>query len=416
MRASRVFAIVLAGGEGKRLAPLTADRAKPAVPFGGNYRLIDFALSNLVNAGQLKIAVLTQYKSESLGRHIATTWRLSPLLGNYVTPVPAQMRRGPNWFAGSADAIYQNLNLIYDERPNYICVFGADHVFRMDPRQMLEQHIALGSGLTIAGIRVPIESSREFGVIETDSDSRTIRAFREKPKDPVGMTESPGEVLASMGNYVFSADVLIDAVIRDAADETSAHDIGGNIIPDLVERGQACVWDFANSKILGASERDLVYWRDVGTLDAYYDAHMDLISVDPMFNLYNEDWPILTWPEQLPPGEVRLRGGGPGRGGDELDGVRRRRRVGRHRAPLDPLARRARALARARRGLRRDARRRHRPRRDRAQRDPRQERADRAGRAGRRRSRGRQGALPGVAERDRRDQEGRQRRGMSIDA
>ena len=146
MRASRVFAIVLAGGEGKRLAPLTADRAKPAVPFGGNYRLIDFALSNLVNAGQLKIAVLTQYKSESLGRHIATTWRLSPLLGNYVTPVPAQMRRGPNWFAGSADAIYQNLNLIYDERPRYICVFGADHVFRMDPRQMLEQHIALGSG------------------------------------------------------------------------------------------------------------------------------------------------------------------------------------------------------------------------------------------------------------------------------
>ena len=166
---------------------------------------------------------------------------------------------------------------------------------------MLEQHIALGSGLTIAGIRVPIESSREFGVIETDSDSRTIRAFREKPKDPVGMTESPGEVLASMGNYVFSADVLIDAVIRDAADETSAHDIGGNIIPELVERGQACVWDFANSKILGASERDLGYWRDVGTLDAYYDAHMDLISVDPMFNLYNEDWPILTWPEQLPP-------------------------------------------------------------------------------------------------------------------
>jgi glucose-1-phosphate adenylyltransferase len=166
---------------------------------------------------------------------------------------------------------------------------------------MLEQHIALGAGLTIAGIRVPIESSREFGVIETDSDSRTIRAFREKPKDPVGMQESPGEVLASMGNYVFSADVLIDAVVRDAADETSAHDIGGNIIPDLVERGQACVWVFANSKVLGSSERDLRYWRDVGTLDAYYDAHMDLISVDPMFNLYNEDWPILTWPEQLPP-------------------------------------------------------------------------------------------------------------------
>ncbi len=191
MRNSRVFAIVLAGGEGKRLAPLTADRAKPAVPFGGNYRLIDFALSNLVNAGQLKIAVLTQYKSHSLDRHISTTWRLSPLLGNYVTPVPAQMRRGPRWFAGSADAIYQNLNLIYDERPDYICVFGADHVYRMDPRQMIEQHIALGAGITVAGIRVPIESAGEFGVIEADSDARTIRAFREKPKDPVGMAESP---------------------------------------------------------------------------------------------------------------------------------------------------------------------------------------------------------------------------------
>jgi glucose-1-phosphate adenylyltransferase len=293
--------MVLAGGEGKRLAPLTADRAKPAVPFGGNYRLIDFALSNLVNSGQLRIAVLTQYKSESLGRHIATTWRLSPLLGNYVAPVPAQMRRGPSWYAGSADAIYQNLNLIHDEHPRYICVFGADHVFRMDPRQMLEQHIALGAGVTVAGIRVPIESASQFGVIETDGESRTIRAFLEKPKNPPPMRESPGEVLASMGNYVFSADVLIDAVTRDAADSTSAHDIGGNIIPDLVERGQACVWDFANSAVPGASERDLRYWRDVGTIDAYYDAHMDLVSVDPMFNLYNVDWPILTWPEQLPP-------------------------------------------------------------------------------------------------------------------
>ena len=298
---SKIFAIVLAGGEGKRLAPLTADRAKPAVPFGGNYRLVDFALSNLVNAGFLQIAVLTQYKSHSLDRHITTTWRLSPLLGNYVTPVPAQMRRGPRWFAGSADAIYQNLNLIYDERPSYICVFGADHIYRMDPRQMIEQHIALGAGITVAGIRVPIESAGEFGVIEADSDARTIRAFREKPKNPIGMQESPGEVLASMGNYVFSADVLIDAVTRDAADEGSAHDLGGNVIPALVDRGQACVWDFANSAIAGASKRDLAYWRDVGTLDAYYDAHMDLISVDPMFNLYNEDWPILTWPEQLPP-------------------------------------------------------------------------------------------------------------------
>ena len=301
MSNSGVFAIVLAGGEGKRLAPLTADRAKPAVPFGGNYRLVDFALSNLINAGMLKVVVLTQYKSHSLNRHITTTWRLSPLLGNYVTPVPAQMRRGPRWFSGSADAIYQNLNLIYDERPRYICVFGADHIYRMDPRQMIEQHIALGAGVTIAGIRVPVANAGEFGVIEVDGEARTIRDFHEKPSDPVGLEAAPGEVLASMGNYVFSADVLIDAVTHDAADEDSAHDIGGNIIPTLVERGQACVWDFGNSNVPGASARDRAYWRDVGTLDAYYDAHMDLISVDPMFNLYNEDWPILTWPEQLPP-------------------------------------------------------------------------------------------------------------------
>ncbi|RDI75861.1 glgC: glucose-1-phosphate adenylyltransferase [Gaiella occulta] len=301
MSASRVFAIVLAGGEGKRLAPLTADRAKPAVPFAGNYRLVDFALSNLVNAGMLRIAVLTQYKSHSLDRHVTTTWRLSPLLGNYVTPVPAQMRRGPHWFAGSADAIYQNLNLIADERPRTICVFGADHIYRMDPRQMIEQHIALGAGVTVAGIRVPIESAGAFGVIETEPDGRMIRAFREKPSDPEPMPGEPTMVLASMGNYVFDAGVLIDAVTRDAQDPRSAHDLGGNIIPMLVEQGKAHVWDFASSDVPGTSDRDRAYWRDVGTLDAYYDAHMDLISVDPVFNLYNEEWPILTAPEPLPP-------------------------------------------------------------------------------------------------------------------
>src|SRR6184192_527599 len=190
-----VFGIVLAGGEGKRLAPLTADRAKPAVPFGGNYRLVDFALSNLVNAGYLKIVVLTQYKSHSLDRHITTTWRLSPLLGNYVTPVPAQMRRGPHWFAGSADAIYQNLNLIYDERPDYI--------YRMDPRQMVAQHIEGGAGVTVAAIRAPIEQASEFGVIET-GEGTAISAFREKPRDAVGLPDAPDQVFASMGNYVFT--------------------------------------------------------------------------------------------------------------------------------------------------------------------------------------------------------------------
>jgi len=296
-----VFGIVLAGGEGKRLAPLTLDRAKPAVPFGGNYRLIDFALSNLVNAGLYKIVVLTQYKSHSLDRHVTTTWRLSSLLRNYVTPVPAQMRRGPHWFAGSADAIYQNLNLLYDERPDYVCVFGADHIYRMDPRQMVDQHIAGGAAVTVAALRAPLSQADQFGVIEVDNDGATIAAFREKPKDAIGLRDAPDEVYASMGNYVFSADALIDAVTADAADDSSAHDMGGSIVPMLVARGEAQVYDFTRNEVPGATDRDRGYWRDVGTLDAFYDAHMDLISVHPIFNLYNRQWPILTWPDPLPP-------------------------------------------------------------------------------------------------------------------
>jgi glucose-1-phosphate adenylyltransferase len=316
---SRVFSVVLAGGEGKRLAPLTADRAKPAVPFGGDYRLIDFALSNLVNAGFRRIVVLTQYKSHSLDRHIATTWHLSPLMGNYVTPVPAQMRRGPRWFAGSADAIYQNLNLVFDERPDTICVFGADHIYRMDPRQMIEQHIESGAGVTVAGMRVPISQASQFGVIETEPGGLRISAFREKPSDPVGLADAPDQIFASMGNYVFSADLLVEAVSIDADDVRSNHDLGGNIIPMLVERGEAFVWDFATSEVPGTTERDRAYWRDVGTLDAYYDAHMDLISVEPVFNLYNEDWPILTWLEPLPPAKFVFDE--PGRVGHALNSL-----------------------------------------------------------------------------------------------
>jgi glucose-1-phosphate adenylyltransferase len=292
---------VLAGGEGKRLAPLTADRAKPAVPFGGNYRLIDFALSNLVNAGYRQIVVLTQYKSHSLDRHISTTWRLSPLLGNYVAPVPAQMRRGPHWFSGSADAIYQNLNLLYDERPDIVAVFGADHIYRMDPRQMVEQHIESGAAVTVAALRAPLAEADQFGVIETAADGQTISAFREKPTDAVGLPDAPDKVFASMGNYVFSAEALIDIVIRDAEDQASAHDMGGSIVPALVESGSAHVYDFSRNEVPGATEVERGYWRDVGTLDAFYDAHMDLISVEPEFNLYNREWPILTWPDPLPP-------------------------------------------------------------------------------------------------------------------
>ena len=299
--AGDVFAIVLAGGEGKRLAPLTADRAKPAVPFGGNYRLIDFALSNLVNGGLRRIVVLTQYKSHSLDRHISTTWRLSPLLGNYVTPVPAQMRRGPHWFSGSADAIYQNLNLLADERPEHVAVFGADHIYRMDPRQMIDQHVRGGAAVTVAALRAPIEQADQFGVIEAAADGRTISAFREKPADAVGLPDAPEQVYASMGNYVFTTEALIEAVTADAQAGGSSHDMGGNIVPMLVEDGAAQVYDFSSNEVPGAAERDRGYWRDVGTLDAFYDAHMDLISVHPVFNLYNQAWPILTWPEPLPP-------------------------------------------------------------------------------------------------------------------
>jgi glucose-1-phosphate adenylyltransferase len=301
MRAqARVLGIVLAGGEGKRLWPLTADRAKPAVPFGGNYRLVDFVLSNLVNGGYLRICVLTQYKSHSLDRHITTTWRMSTLLGNYVTAVPAQQRLGPRWFTGSADAIYQSLNLVYDDQPDHIVVFGADHVYRMDPRQMVEQHIDSGAGVTVAGIRVPRSEATEFGVIDADEKGK-IRRFLEKPDDPPALPDSPDESYASMGNYVFSTDTLIEALKVDAGDEGSVHDMGGNIIPMLVEESAAYVYDFDDNEVPGASDRDRGYWRDVGSIDTFHDAHMDLVAVHPIFNLYNRQWPIFTSPPQLPP-------------------------------------------------------------------------------------------------------------------
>lgn len=300
--------IVLAGGEGKRLMPLTADRAKPAVPFGGSYRLVDFVLSNLVNAGFLRIAVLTQYKSHSLDRHITTTWRMSTLLGNYVTPVPAQQRLGPRWYTGSADAILQNFNLIQDENPKHILVFGADHVYRMNPDQMYQQHLQTGSGVTVAAIRVPRQSASEFGVIELESDGLTIKAFHEKPKDPPGMPGNPDWSLVSMGNYIFRRDALEDALISDSQDLDSRHDLGSNIIPAMTKSGLAKAYDFANNVVPGETSRDKGYWRDVGTIDSYYEAHMDLVSVHPIFNLYNRNWPILTNPPSLPPAKFSENG------------------------------------------------------------------------------------------------------------
>ncbi len=294
--------MVLAGGEGKRLMPLTADRAKPAVPFGGSYRLIDFALSNLINSGVRRIVVLTQYKSHSLDRHISQTWRMSPLLGSYVASVPAQQRLGKRWFSGSADAILQSMNLLSDERPDYVVVVGADHVYRMDFDQMIDEHIASGRGVTVAAIRQPVALANQFGVIEIDSEDPTkIAAFLEKPANAKPLPDSPGEVLASMGNYVFTAQALIDAIEHDGMLADSNHDMGGDIVPYMVERQDAGVYDLTFNQIPGSTERDHSYWRDVGTIDSYFDAHMDLISVMPVFNLYNNEWPIFTQQINLPP-------------------------------------------------------------------------------------------------------------------
>jgi glucose-1-phosphate adenylyltransferase len=298
----RIFGMVLAGGEGKRLMPLTADRAKPAVPFGGSYRLIDFALSNLINSGLRRIVVLTQYKSHSLDRHISQTWRMSPLLGAYVASVPAQQRLGKRWFSGSADAILQSMNLLSDERPDIVVVVGADHVYRMDFEQMIQAHIESGKGVTVAAIRQPISMADQFGVIEVDAKNpKKISAFREKPSNPIGLPDSPNEVLASMGNYVFSASALIEAIEVDGELTESSHDMGGDIVPYMVARDDAAVYDFTYNQIPGSTERDHSYWRDVGTIDSYYDAHMDLISVMPVFNLYNTEWPIFTQQINLPP-------------------------------------------------------------------------------------------------------------------
>lgn len=301
-RHPKVLAIVLAGGEGKRLMPLTKDRAKPAVPFGGVYRLIDFSLSNLVNSGFLRIVVLTQYKSHSLDRHVTMTWRMSTLLGNYVAPVPAQQRVDKQWFLGSADAIYQSLNLLDDEKPDYVVITGADNIFRMDFSQMLERHISSGFPLTIAGIRQPLSLADQFGVIEADpTNPHKIGKFREKPKDAVGLADSPNEVLASMGNYIMTADALREAVSLDASNSNSKHDMGGSIVPHFVEQGAAGLYDFIDNDVPGSTPRDRDYWRDVGSVDAFYESNMDLISVSPVFNLYNHEWPLFTGYTGLPP-------------------------------------------------------------------------------------------------------------------
>jgi len=307
MATANVLSIVLAGGEGKRLMPLTADRAKPAVPFGGSYRLIDFVLSNLINSDLTRIAVLTQYKSHSLDRHISLTWRMSTMIGNYVAPVPAQQRRGPHWFQGSADAIYQSLNLIRDEHPDYVVVFGADNIYRMDIRQMLAAHIDSGLAATVAGLQVPREGASEFGIIDAN-EAGVITSFLEKPLNPPAMPGRPDKSLASMGNYIFTADALVDMLYQDADAEKTKHDMGGDILPAFVRDAQCGVYDFFDNVVPGATEQDRNYWRDVGTLEAFHEAHMDLVSVVPQFNLYNEKWKIYTDQAQMPGAKFTLGG------------------------------------------------------------------------------------------------------------
>jgi glucose-1-phosphate adenylyltransferase len=310
MPSKKVLAIVLAGGEGNRLMPLTADRAKPGVPFAGSYRLIDFALSNLVNSRYLQIVVLTQYKSHSLDRHISETWRMSTQLGNYVASVPAQQRVGKSWFLGSANAIYQSLNLIHDADPDIVVVVGADHVYRMDFAQMVDQHVANGTKATVAAVRQPLNMADQFGVIEVDpGNAEKIAAFVEKPSSTPGLAADPTQFLASMGNYVFDADALVEALRVDAERLDTKHDMGGDIIPYFVSQGEAGVYDFTLNNIPGSTDRDRTYWRDVGTIDSFYEAHMDLISPMPVFNLYNSEWPIYTRQSISPPAKF-VRGEG----------------------------------------------------------------------------------------------------------
>ena len=297
---AKTLAMILAGGAGTRLEPLTRERAKPAVPFGGRYRIIDFCLSNFVNSGVFKVKVLTQYKSDSLNNHLSRAWRMTAFLGHYVETVPAQMRTGMEWYKGSADAIYQNLNLITDEEPDHIFVFGADHVYRMDVRQMLDFHLANQADCTVAAIPVPIEQGREFGIIDVSPEGRMLN-FLEKPKDPPPMPGNPKMCLASMGNYIFSTESLVQEVVRDAANEQSAHDFGKSIISEMHKRSRVFVYDFAQNRIDGQEEKERGYWRDVGSIDVYYQANMDLVEVDPIFNLYNDRWPIFTYNPTFPP-------------------------------------------------------------------------------------------------------------------
>jgi glucose-1-phosphate adenylyltransferase len=301
----RCLVMILAGGEGRRLGPLTIDRAKPAVPFGGRYRIIDIVLSNFVNSGLHRIKVLTQYKSASMEEHIARAWHLSPMLDQYVETIPAQQRTGKSWFKGSADAVYQSQHVIDDEKPELVCIFGGDHVYKMDVRQMLDAHVRNRADLTVAAIPVSKEEARSFGVIEVDEEGK-ILAFHEKVQDPPTMPGDPTRCLASMGNYIFTTAPLLEELNLDAAKEDSHHDFGRDIVPAMVQKGRNVrVYDFAKNKVPGETVNG--YWRDIGTVDAYWEAQMDLVAIQPQFNLYNKHWPIRSILSHDPPAKFVFR-------------------------------------------------------------------------------------------------------------
>lgn len=299
MNSSKILAMVMAGGGGTRLHPLTAERSKPSVPFGGRYRIVDFVLSNLVNSGILSIYLLVQYKSQSLIEHVRRAWVLAPNAPRqFVAVVPPQLRMGPDWFQGTADAVYQNLNLIYDNHPDLVVVFGADHIYRMDVCQMIEFHHENNADVTVAALPVPIEQASSFGIIDADADGR-IQGFHEKPENPRPIPGDPNRVYASMGNYLFNTKTLIEALNR--AHHHDEHDFGRHVLPCLKDTHRVLAYDFTRNTVPGLKPyEERAYWRDVGTIEAYYEAHRDLLGLRPRFDIFNTQWPIYSGPYQGP--------------------------------------------------------------------------------------------------------------------
>lgn len=319
MQNVNVLGLILAGGKGTRLHPLTKERSKPAVPFGGKYRIIDFVLSNFVNSGIYSLYVLTQFKSQSLLQHMGKAWQFSQLLSDqYILPVPAQMRRGEKWYQGTSDAVYQNIHLIELSRPELVAVFGADHIYYMDIRQMIDFHRQKEAKGTIAALPVPVSESKRFGVMEIDADWRII-AFHEKVEHPPEIPGRPGWCLASMGNYIFETGALVSELRRDAARPDSDHDFGKNMLPEMIREMPIYAYDFHSNAVPGELPHNRGYWRDVGAIEAYYDANMDLRSPKPSLNLYNYEWPLRT--ADYPAGPSRYSADTEGNIGRAVDSV-----------------------------------------------------------------------------------------------